>query len=187
MTGDQQIAALREEIRRAGRATAVARTTVLLLLGSCVALPTAIYFHVFFQPDYWSRYPNWFIIPGDGNPLLSLREWCLWFRARYWTFGTWGYIHFSVGPCATLLGIVISSLSIATVYRRLRILPLRRRLVALSPEQAIEALRGLNGTRGDTRKIAASLDRGLRRRLEIAPAPALDARGDEPSPAENEP
>ena len=74
---------------------------------------------------------------------------------------------------------------IAVLGRWVRRRRLHQRLTVLSPAQRADILLPLGDERlGDTRKIAASLARGLRISTELTPAAAPDARGDEASPAE---
>jgi hypothetical protein len=112
---------------------------------------------------------RWSEVPVDAEPFL-LR-----------TFGL-GLAFY--GPPLVLLG-WMAALPTAAAQRLLSRFLLRRQLRAMPARLAAESLAALRREPlGDTRKIVAPLLREFGRSLELAPAAAPDAHGDEPSPAE---
>jgi hypothetical protein len=162
-SGEQQIAALREEIGRAGRRTGLIRTLL-------IALPTAgigagfwlVYFAICRVFNLEASHPDpWWIIARDTAHEAG--------RAA------------AIG----LLASVPVGCAIAALYRRWRRGRVSVVLAALMPQQRAKVLLPLQAsTNVDTRRIAASLTREFGASCEVTPAPALVPRGDEPSPAE---
>ena len=151
--GEQQIAALREEIRRAGKVTGgirvgLAAPVVALVLLAVVGCLGPRY-------DYGA----------EIHPLLSE---ALQLAACY-----------VLGGAAVVL---LIAYPVALSYRGWRCLRVYEKLSGLPQEQRAAVLVPLRTEKlGDTRKIVEPLIRQLRLRTELMPASAPDARGDEPS------
>jgi hypothetical protein len=154
--GEPQIAALREEIRRAGTDARWARICIAsVVVGGFIALGLV---GLLLSLDWL----------GDGR-----------IEARFWLAGA--VAAFATGGC---LVTGAAALPVAAVLRAVRARRLRRRLVTLAPATCAEIVAPLKREPlGDTRKIAAYLATSLRVPSELAPATAPDARGDEPSPS----
>ena len=157
MSDEQQIAALREEIRLAGKVTRgiraglAAPVVALVLLLVAATLEFASHF----------RYVPFRVLLGGFAPVLG-RD-----------------------VLAGASVVLLVAYPVALSYRSWRRLRLYKKLSALPQEQRAAVLVPLRTEKvGDTRKIVEPLIRQFRLPTELAPAAAPDARGDEPTPAE---
>jgi hypothetical protein len=177
---DHQLAALREEIRRAGGTARRLRAGTALisvsLLLAVLALFVAEDFHVSYS---YLRFSSRFLAPTPftigrllDRPLTPPE------RAFYLRFA-------GIGTATALLGSCITALVTVSGYRLHRRARLRRRLRELS-RQAGRAcvLVPLYEEGGETRKIVAPLLREFGIPTELTPASAPTGRGDEASPVE---
>ena len=156
MSDDEQIAALREEIRQAGRSVRRLRLTV----GVCVGLLVIAAMEVMFQIE-WAH-------GRDGRP--AFLEHAMMLSATL----------FLAICCSCLV-----ALPAAAAWGWVRRITLAHRLSGLAPAATVEVLLPLrNAAQPDTAGLVESLLRQFRLPSELAPAPAPDARGDEGSPAE---
>jgi hypothetical protein len=153
---EQRIAALREEIRRAGGDARWARICVAsVVLGAFIAF-------------------------GLCGLLISL-DWLGDSRIAAWLWLAGAVAVFAAGGC---LAAGAAALPVAAVLRAVWARRLRHRLATLAPAECAEIVAPLKrDPRGDTRKIAAYLANSLRVPAELAPASAPGAHADEASPA----
>jgi hypothetical protein len=165
MTDEQRIAALREEIRRAGESVRNLRLAVGGLIVGVALLFAALAFVVNLG------------FPDEDDPLtiagLIIPQWVA-----------------APTACATvgLIGVVAVALPLAFGVRSAWRLRLGRRLSRLHADDRAAVLLPLGGEkRGDTRKVIAALARQFKLPAELAPAAAPGARGDEASPAAGSP
>jgi hypothetical protein len=150
----EQIAALRERIRRAGQTTLQVRTTLLVGVVLAFILCTV----------------PWFV------------QGILTGRLQGSAFG-WVLLGIFVSGVAGLCVAVPWVCPVAMLYRDVRRDQLRQCLGELSPEaqrQVLEPLRSI--AEGDTRKLLDSLTCDLRLPSELTPSGAPTGRGDEPTP-----
>jgi len=157
MNDEQQIAALREEIRWAGKLTGglrvgLAAPVVGLVLLAVVSVLLASYPYGTDPPDYYFQE--------------------LMLAGRY-----------VLGGAAVVL---LVAYPVALSYRSWLRLRLYKRLSVLRQEQRAEVLIPLRTDKvGDIRKLVEPLIRQFRLRTELAPAAMPDARGDEVSAPES--
>jgi hypothetical protein len=173
MTDEQQIAALREEIRRAGRLVCCSRwmtgcaAATLLLPLAVRAIDTAftVIRHVVIGIACG---------PPGGNSRVYGSQVVHPSLAFIWSG--------SVG--AVLLLAAAMGWLVALGYRRSRLKPLRLVIATVPFQDRAAALVPLSRERlRDTRKLVAPLLREIGIHTEITPAAAPDARGYEASPA----
>jgi hypothetical protein len=159
--GEEQVAALRAQVQRAGQTTLIVRVGLPCLVA--LALILGVFPWAAILRDLFTGR-----MPGSGPPFLLM-----------------AVIGYAVnGFC---LGVPLA-FPLALLYRRLRRAQLRRCLMELPPEQQVIVVEPLrSAARGDTRKILDGLVRDLRLPTELAPAPAPAGRGDEASAAEQNP
>jgi hypothetical protein len=159
---DEQIAAMRGEIRRAGEWVLHLRYAVggtILGFALLLALVAVV--------------GNLLHFSDEADPLtiasLIIPQWIAAPVASA-----------SVG----LIGVVCIALPMAAGVRALWRLRIGRRLSRLNEHDRAAVLLHLgSGERDDTRKVVAGLARRFKLPAEVIPAAALDARGDEASPA----
>jgi hypothetical protein len=161
VTDEQQIAALREEIRRAGRAAVQARVVAGVVgLGACVAL---VFGDALIALGPEGRiFPHWDALI-DYLFLVMLA----------------GALGCAMGPAMAAAA--------GPLFRRSKVRGIVKRLGTVERQDAEAALASLhNDPSSDARKIAAVLLRRLTAKAaaEIAPANPPNARGDEASPVE---
>jgi hypothetical protein len=159
VTDEPQIAVLREEVRRAGRAT----RTVRLSVGAAV------------------------FIPLTGLVLLGA-AWTLIAPVEYYQRHMWHdvaialalSVFWAVLPLAALI-----ALPLAIAFRQGRRRRLADRIASLDDPSRAAVLSPLSSDAlGDTRKLANALLRDFGLPAELTPAAAPGARGDEANPAE---
>ena len=162
MTDEQQIAALREEIRQAavhldGTLDRFFRVVVgiAIVAFTAGAVTTLVALHGWLRPVAWLAATAFGILAAFGTVIL-----------------------FSGGAFFVPLA--------AASRRALYLSRFRRRLASLPDERRIAVLVPLRGDR-TAGHLVAPLLRGISIPAEISPAPATDARGDEASPAEKMP
>jgi hypothetical protein len=158
---ERQIAALREDIRRAGKEARLLRWRIAsAVLGAFFA---------------YSLYGLAMVSPwlGDGRA-----------AARLFLAGAVAVV--AITGCVAAGAVALPAAAALRCWRRGRI---GRSLAAMaSPDRAALLLRQLErDPLGDTRKIAASLARSIPAPGELSPAAAPTTRGDEASPAEGAP
>ena len=159
MSDEQEIAALREEIRQAGERTLAIRR----------AISSSILGLAFFV--VWACFTAHNDYAEDARAFLHRTQ----LLAAMYGFGGLG-------------AAVILAYPAALAYRTWRRSQLRRQLASLTPNQRADVLSPLLGMgRGDARKIVEPLLREFHPQTEVTLATVPAARGDEASPAENEP
>jgi len=162
VSDEPQIAALRDDIRRAGQNTRIVRLVVAAgVFTPLAALLAAV---AYLSLPVWGGWLGWTV----GIPV--------WIFALL-TFG---------GVFCLLSGLV--ALPFGVARRALHRRRLGSRLAVLAPTECAHLLRSLEQERlDDTRKLAASLLRDFGGATELTPATLPNARGDEASPAEPKP
>jgi hypothetical protein len=151
-----QIAALREEIRRAGRGVRRLR---------------------------WRSGAAILLLPSAAVGSLLLCGWTNLWPGLPLTRSD--YVFFGEIFAGALIGGTLVAVGIAATVRRQRRRCFRCRLEVLPREHIGEVVRPLWGDRsGDTRRLVRPLLREIGLAKEVTPAAAPDARGEEPSPAE---
>jgi hypothetical protein len=166
MSDEQQIAALREEIRKAGRRIRRVRWLLALVPAPILA---AWAFWLFLYVAEW-RNP-------DPNP---------W----GWRLQPMHLLGSAVMGGATGAAVLFASLPVAfamaAIYRSWCRRHAHASLEALRPDDRLAVLLPMrNAAEGDARRVVEALVRDFRLSLEITPARASDAHGNEASPAEN--
>ena len=167
MSNEEQIAALRNEIRRAGRTAGILRGSLGLAAILCL-LPLA--FRLFSVDALRPVTTGWGLATVCGTFTSTAISPSVIVAGLSFLVGA---------PGAVLVGIVAAAL-----YCELRIRRLARRLAPFTASERSAALLPLAADRSpDTRRIAASLCRTVNRRPEVAPVTHADGRGDEAASA----
>lgn len=165
---EQQVAALREEIRRADATARSIRLAIcrgLMILAAAIALFTCVRAVIALQHLDGSKH--------------SFQEHDAW-AAAIATPGVCLVGFVFAAACATLVG-----RSVATLYRLHRTAQLTHCLAGFPAASRIEALRSLQGDPvEDTGVLACELLRTFKPASELLPAAIPTARGDEPTAAE---
>jgi hypothetical protein len=164
VSDEQQVAGLREEIRRAGSATRNLRCGTIGCFVAPAALVSVLVLLLFMSGTAYLISPP--ANPEEPTAANYLRD----------------VISFLGG--AVLVGLAVG-LPLALGYRWRRRAELRKTLTSLTRDERARVLMPLvNGPSGDTRTLARTLARDLALAREVSPASAGDARGDEASAAE---
>jgi hypothetical protein len=166
VTDQQQIAALREKIRRAGLLSRALRLGIAAL----VLLVTAGWI-------LWQQELTRIDVVTGPAPRAPGPAPALWREGPAWAkFLDQWHGALAVGAAASLAA--LACLKIVSPW--LRRLVLRAKLAALPDEQRAQVLRPLQQDRSrDTRKLASALARDLGLPTEVTPASAPGGRGDE--------
>jgi hypothetical protein len=167
MSDERQIAALREEIRRAGRAHCAFRWNGGLILALAAAVISAVVWAV----QQRLAIDGWGLGPGGCHPIYG---------------PVWAWVLRELRMPLVLIGATAGGESACAVplHINFRQRSLRSRLRRVSRANLAAIHRSLAEEGQDARRIAEPVLRQMLAHMELAPSAAPDARGDEASPAE---